>query len=228
MVGQDDVPRLLAADIAAALAHRFQHIAVADLGAVELELLGLPAAARARGWTSPSPPPPSPLAVRRARLCSIAISAISWSPSTTVAGLVDHDQPVGVAVERQADVARRSRPPLRCSACGCGRSAAVVDVGAIGRHPERDDVGAKLPQRLGRDLVSGAVGAIDHDLEPVEPELLGKGRLGEMDVAARARRRSAWRGRPCRPWPASAPCPAAPRSPARPRRSACSRRGRTA
>ena len=37
---------------------------------------------------------------------------------------------------------------------------------------------------VGRDLVGGAVGAIDHDLEPVEPQMLGKGRLGEVDVAA--------------------------------------------
>ncbi len=65
-----------------------------------------------------------------------------------------------------------------------GRAAAVVDVGAVGRHAERDDVGAELPQRLGRDVVGGAVGAIDDDLEPVEPQPLGEGRLGEVDVAA--------------------------------------------
>ena len=58
-----------------------------------------------------------------------------------------------------------------------GRAAAVVDVEAVGLHAERDDVGAKLPQRLGRDMIGGAVGAIDDDLQPVEPQPLGKGRL---------------------------------------------------
>jgi len=33
MVGEDDVPRLLAADVAAALAHLLQHVAIADRGA---------------------------------------------------------------------------------------------------------------------------------------------------------------------------------------------------
>ena len=32
--------------------------------------------------------------------------------------LVDDDQPVGVAVERDADVGARSRPPSRYSVCG--------------------------------------------------------------------------------------------------------------
>ena len=32
MVGEDDVPRLLAADVAAALAHLLEHVAVADRG----------------------------------------------------------------------------------------------------------------------------------------------------------------------------------------------------
>ena len=39
IVGQDHVPRLFAPDIEAALAHPFQHIAVADLGALQRDTL---------------------------------------------------------------------------------------------------------------------------------------------------------------------------------------------
>ena len=182
MVGQDDVPRLLAADVVAARAHRLEHIAVADLGADQRRALRLREAARARGWTSPSRPAPPPRSSPRARRPS-AISAISWSPSIDLALLVDDDQPVGVAVERDADVRRRSRRPFPAAALRCGRAAAVVDVDAVGRDADRDDLGAQLPQGRGRDLIGRAIGAIDDDLEPVEPQMLGKGRLGEVDVA---------------------------------------------
>ena len=37
MIGEDDVPRLLAADIAAAAPHLLEHVAVADLGSQELQ-----------------------------------------------------------------------------------------------------------------------------------------------------------------------------------------------
>jgi hypothetical protein len=70
------------------------------------------------------------------------------------------------------------------SSAGRGRAAAVVDVEAVGRDADRDHLRAELPQRGGRDLVGGAVRAIDDDLEAVEPQMLGKGGLGEVDVAA--------------------------------------------
>ena len=54
----------------------------------------------------------------------------------------------------------------------------------LGVTPSGIDLGAQLPQGFGRDVIGGAVGAIDHDLEPVEPQMLGEGRLGELDVAA--------------------------------------------
>ena len=97
--------------------------------------------------------------------------------------LVDDDQPVGVAVEREADVGA-ARDHRFLEQLRMGRAAVVVDVEAVGRDAERDHLGAQLPQRLGRDVVGGAVGAIDHDLEPVEPQMLGEGGLGEVDVAA--------------------------------------------
>ena len=46
-------------------------------------------------------PPPSS---RRLRCQDRAITAISWSPSMTCAVLVGDDHPVGVAIERDADI----------------------------------------------------------------------------------------------------------------------------
>ena len=96
--------------------------------------------------------------------------------------LIDDDQAVGVAVEREADVCA-ARDHGLLEKLRVGRTAIVVDVEAVGRDADRDDLCPKLPQRLGRDVVSGAVGAIDDDLEPVEAQMFRKGGLGELDVA---------------------------------------------
>ena len=52
-----------------------------------------------------------------------------------------------------------------------------------GSTPNRDDLGAELPQRVGRDLVGGAVGAVDHDAQAVERQIARQRALGEFDVA---------------------------------------------
>ena len=98
----------------------------------------------------------------------------------------------------------------------------------LGSTAERNDFGAQLPQGVGRDLIGRAIGAIDDDLEPVEAQVLGEGRLGEVDIAAagvvdplgaadQSRRLASF---------GSFSSSALDRR-ARPRRSACSRRGRT-
>ena len=123
--------------------------------------------------------------------------------------LVGDDQPVGIAVEREADVARRSRPPFPAAAAGWVEPQPVVDVEAVGRDAERDHLGAQLPQRVGRDVIGGAIGAIDDDLEPVEPQMLGKRGLGELDVAAARVVDPPRAPDHARAWRASAPAPAA-------------------
>ncbi len=65
-----------------------------------------------------------------------------------------------------------------------GRSATFVDVEAVGLDPERDDLGPKLPQRVRRDVISGAIGTIDNDLEAVEPKLLGKCRFRIVHITS--------------------------------------------
>ena len=46
-----------------------------------------------------------------------------------------------------------------------------------------ENLGAELPQRFGRHLVGGTVGAIDDDAQPVERHVPGQRHLGEFDVA---------------------------------------------
>ena len=97
--------------------------------------------------------------------------------------LVGDDQPIGVAVERDADIGA-TRQHLAAHLLGRQRAAFAVDVEPVGRHPEREDLGAQFPEHRRRDLVGGAVGAIDDDAQTVEPQPARKALLDEFDVAA--------------------------------------------
>ena len=90
--------------------------------------------------------------------------------------LVDDHDAVGVAVERDADVGAHLAH-LVAQRLRRGRAALVVDVAAVGLDADLDDLGAQLPQRLGRHLVAGAVGAIDDDAQAVEAQVRGSVRL---------------------------------------------------
>ena len=111
-----------------------------------------------------------------------AITASSWSPSTRWPRSSAMMHAVGVAVERDADVGAHLRD-LGAERLRRGRAAFAVDVEAVGLDPDRDHVGAELPQRLRHHPVGGAVGAIDHDAQPVETERARQRALGEFDVA---------------------------------------------
>ena len=64
---------------------------------------------------------------------------------------------------------RRARAPRRCSGSRCVEPKPSLMFRPSGSVADRDDLGAGAAQRLGRDLVGGAVGAVDDDPEPVEP-----------------------------------------------------------
>ena len=68
--------------------------------------------------------------------------AMMWSPSTTAPGVVDGDQPVGVAVEGQAGVGP-FRHHLEPQVLGMGGAATVIDVATIGVVVDDDDVGTE-------------------------------------------------------------------------------------
>ncbi len=120
--------------------------------------------------------------------------------------LVDDDDAVGVAVERDADVGAQLAHLAR-QRVGRGRADVAVDVEAVRLDADGDDLRAQLPQRFGRHLVGRAVGAIDDDAQPVEVDVARQRALGEFDVAGvdaldalgaaepARRRRGACRGR---------------------------------
>ncbi len=105
---------------------------------------------------------------RRPSACQLsAIDGEDLVAVDDVALLVDDDHAVGVAVERDADVGAHL-PHLLRQRLGRGRADVVVDVEAVGLDADLDHFRAEFPQRLGRDLVGGAVGAIDHHPQAVE------------------------------------------------------------
>ena len=99
-----------------------------------------------------------------------------------VALLVHDHHAVGVAVERNPDIG----PHLVDFAdqlLGRGRAAILVDIQAVRIDADLDHLGAQLPQGLRRDLVAGAVRAIDHDPDAVEADVLRQRALGELHIA---------------------------------------------
>ena len=99
-----------------------------------------------------------------------------------MAALVDQDDPVGVAVERDADVGAHLAH-LAAQRLRRGGAAFLVDVEAVRLDPDRNDVGAEFPQRFRHHLVGRAIGAIDHHAQAVEAEIARQRALGEFDVA---------------------------------------------
>ena len=99
-----------------------------------------------------------------------------------MAVLVRDQNAVGIAVERDANIGAHLAH-LAAERFGRGRTAIVVDVEAIRLDADRHHVGAKLPQRIGRDPVGGAVGAVDDDAQAFERQVARQRAFGEFDIA---------------------------------------------
>ena len=80
---------------------------------------------------------------------------------------VDGEAPVGVAVVRQAERGA-VLDDGRLQGLQVGRAAAVVDALAVAVGVDRDDVGARTPVDLGRELARRPLRAVDDDLEPAQ------------------------------------------------------------
>ncbi len=63
-------------------------------------------------------------------------------------------------------------------------AALVIDVPAVGPDPHGDNLGPQFGEDFRGDAVGGAVGAVHHDLEPVQFQFLGEGALQKGNVAA--------------------------------------------
>ena len=95
--------------------------------------------------------------------------------------LIDDDDPVGIAIERDADIGAHLFYFLT-QRLGRGGAAFFVDVGPVGIDANLDHFGAKFPQGERGDLVSGAIGAIDDDAPVVELQVARQRALGELDI----------------------------------------------
>ena len=181
MVDHDEVAGLLAAEIVAVGAHALEHVAVADRRAHEAELALVEIALEAevghhRGDDAAADQP----AVLRPAIGDGRHELVAVDH---LAVLADQHDAVGVAIERDADVGAVHHDTF-LQHLRMGRAALGVDVEAVGRHRHRDHLGAQLPQHRRRDLVGGAIGAIDDDLEARQVETTTHRRLHRLDVAA--------------------------------------------
>ena len=118
----DDVAALLAAEAGARDLHPLEDVLVADRRPDDL------AAGRLDGRLQPAVREHGDderrrRAARRARAGRGRGCPRTWSPSTTLAGRVHRDEPVGVAVEGEPDVGAARRRPPRASEAGRGRAA---------------------------------------------------------------------------------------------------------
>ena len=66
---------------------------------------------------------------------------------------------------------------------GVGGTDAVIDVAPVRVDPDAHDLGPELIQHIRRGAIGGAIGAIDHDLKPVQPLTGREGGLGIFDIA---------------------------------------------
>ena len=181
MIEHDHVSRLLAARVATTGPHHFQHIAIAHLGTEQLKPLALeeafqPQVRHHRGDdpTAAQLPCPCPLAADQRH----DLIAVHCRP-----GFVDDDQPVGVAIQGNADI-RAAGDHGFLDQVEVGGAAPVVDVATVGIDADRDHFGAQFPEGRRGDLVGGAMGAIERDLQPVEPDIVGQRAFHCVDIAA--------------------------------------------
>src|SRR6185437_4476710 len=179
VVGQDDVAGRLAADVVALRAHLLDHVTVADRRAHEAQALRgeMPLETEIRDHGRDD---------ARILQAAVFLPALGDDGEQLVAvddmpALVDDEHAVGVAVERNADVGAHLAHLAR-QRVEIGRAAVLVDVEAVRIDADRNDLGAELPQRAWRDLVGGAVGAIDDDTQIFESDAARQRALGEFDV----------------------------------------------
>lgn len=79
----------------------------------------------------------------------------------------DEERAIGIAIKGDAETGAFGDDAL-LQTLKMQRTAAVVDVAAVGGNTHGDDVGAESTEEFGAELVGGAVGAIENDAETGE------------------------------------------------------------
>ena len=172
---------LFAADIEAAGAHPLDHIAVTDLGAVQRDPLPgqiafQPEIRHHGGDDAAAGQTPGRLEIardHRQHLIAIDDAAL----------LIDHDQPVRIAIQRDAELGAVAEH-LGGEEAGLGGAAAAIDVEAVRRDADGNHLRPQLPQHRGRHLVGRAMGAIDDDAQTIQPHAARHAGFHRLDIAA--------------------------------------------
>ena len=158
---EHDVSRLLPADREVVNRHRRDHVAVAHRGLDDADTCGRQRAAQAevrhhRDRDRVVAQHPALVPVERGHHHDLV--AVDQ-----VAVLVDREDAVGVAVEREAEL-RASLTNRGLQRLGMRRSAPGVDVPAVGRVVDDVYPGAGRLERVRCEIRRRAVGAVDHDV----------------------------------------------------------------
>ena len=182
LVQQQDVARGLATQRYRRIRAACQDIAIADLRAFELDAL----LAQRHFESEVAHHRPDHRTLQRSGALARSRDDVDELVAIDdAAKAIDHDEPIAVAVERDArGGAHAGNGELQ--EAGRGRAAAVIDVAAVRRAADRNDFRAEIGERARHHFVAGAVGAIDDELHALERHALGQ-RLGAevLIVAAR-------------------------------------------
>ena len=170
---------LFAAQIGARFAHPFRHVAVADLGAVQMQAILLHQALQPevghdrRDDAAAAQPSVCNPGTGDQRQYLVSIHDVSI--------FVGDNQPVGVAIQRDSDM-RAVPHHLRAQEIRHRGAAAPVDVEAVRGHADRHDCRAKFPQHRGCDSIGSAIGTIEDDLQIVQSQPPRETGLHRLDI----------------------------------------------
>ncbi|CNT63955.1 Uncharacterised protein [Salmonella enterica subsp. enterica serovar Bovismorbificans] len=100
-----------------------------------------------------------------------------------IAFMVNHDDPVAVAVKRDAEF-RLLRQHARLQRAHVGRAHFFVNVDAVWLTADGDNGRAQLAQHIRRDMVGSAVGAIHNHFQAIEAQFVREGAFTELNIAS--------------------------------------------
>jgi hypothetical protein len=159
VLAEDDVPRLFTADRDSALVHGCDDVAVADRCFDDLD----PRIAQCV-------PQPEVRHHRDDDRAGVRVEREHRHDLVTVdqrAVLVDGEDPVGVAVEREPERGTAFNDGA-LQRLGMGRSTSIVDVATVGFGMDHGHVGARVAQHAWPHRKRGTVRAVDHDAQTGE------------------------------------------------------------
>ena len=180
MIGHHDVARLLAAQIEPALAHPLDHISIANGRAFKPQIQTFKIMLQ-------------PEVGHDGRHQGPALQAASHRPTPRqqrhdlipighFAVLINHHHAVGVTVQTDPQIGPVCHNSFS-SQPRVGRAAFLIDVGPVGRHAHRYDLGPQFPKHFGRRLVGRAIGTIDNHFQSRKPQPLRNRGFDPLHIA---------------------------------------------